>query len=148
MKKTLFPLVVMVMLLLWAVPAPAQDYNGALKEAQREQKPLLLYFFSKSCAYCVEMERTTLADKGVNAMLKKDFVVLRVDADKSTDLTRLYRISGTPSSWFLDASGKRLFELPGYIRAKDYKKILEYVKGKYYAKMDLQDFLDKGPTGK
>ena len=148
MKKMLFTLMAMVMLVVWAGPGLAQDYDGALKAARRDQKPLLLYFYSKSCTYCVEMERTTLADKGIDAMLKKDFVFLRVDADKATELTRLYRISGTPSSWFLDASGKRLGEMPGYIKAKDYKKILEYVKGKYYAKMDLQDFLEKGPAGK
>ena len=148
MKKIRVLLVAMVMLLVWAGCGLAQDYNAALKTAKREQKPLLLYFFSKSCVYCVEMEKTTLADKGIDAMLKKDFVFLKIDADKATDLTRLYRISGTPSSWFLDASGNRLGEMPGYYEVKDYRKILEYVKGKYYARMDLRDFMEKGPGAK
>ena len=148
MKKMLPLLMVMVMLVFRAGPGLAQDYDAALKAAKRAQKPLLLYFFSKSCGYCVEMDRTTLVDKEVDTMLKKDFVFLRVDTDKSRELTRLYRISGTPSSWFLDASGKPLGEMPGYIKAKDYKKILEFVKGKYYARMDLQQFLEKGPAGK
>ena len=63
------------------------------------------------------MDRTTLADKEIAATLKRDFVFLRVDADRSAKLARLYRLTGTPSSWFIDPAGKRIGEIPGYVRA-------------------------------
>ncbi len=139
MKKHSF--VLAIALILLASAAFSQDYNSALKTAQKENKPLVLYFFSKSCYYCTLMDSKTLADKEIAAILKKDFVFLRVDVDKSEDLGRLYRISGTPSSWFLDSSGKRVGGIPGYVEARDYKHILDYVKGRHYREIDLQAYL-------
>lgn len=139
MKKTSFVLAIALVLL--ASAAFSQDYNSALKTAKKENKPLLLYFFSKSCYYCTLMDGKTLADKEIAAVLKKDFVFLRVDVDKSEDLGRLYRVSGTPSSWFLESSGKPVGGMPGYVEPGDYKNILDYVKGRHYKEMDLQAYL-------
>jgi thioredoxin-related protein len=119
------------------------DYDNALKAAKAENKPLLIYFYSKSCYYCTLMDKETLVDSQVAGMIKRDFVFLRVDVDKSGDLSRLYRVSGTPTSWFLDSSGKRIFEAPGFIQRPLYKKLLEYVKGKHYNEMDVQTYMKK-----
>ncbi|OPY68107.1 MAG: Thiol:disulfide interchange protein DsbD [Syntrophorhabdaceae bacterium PtaU1.Bin034] len=140
MKKLMFALFVTIMLVASSVYG--QDYESALKTAKKENKPLVLYFVSRGCGYCNLMDRNTMADREIDAILKKDFVFLRIDADKS-DLSRLYRITGTPSSWFLESSGKRIFEAPGYIQKPLYKKVLEYVKDKHYNEMDLQTFLKK-----
>jgi thioredoxin-related protein len=134
-------------ILLFASAALAQDYDSALKAAKRDNKPVLLYFYSRSCYYCRLMDGNTLADKEIDAMLKKDFVYLRIDVDRSTDLGRLYRITGTPSSWFLESSGTRIGVIPGYVEAKSYRRILEYVKGKLYNQVDLPAYL-KGSAGK
>jgi len=146
MRKRSFALA--VALLLLASAALAQDYPSALKTAKRENKPLLLYFYSNSCYYCTVMDGKTLADKEITAMLKKDFVFLRVDADKPGEVGRLYHIAGTPSSWFLESSGKPVGEIPGYIPAKDYKLILEYIKGKRYNDTDLETYLKKASAKK
>jgi len=135
--------IVSLVLLLLSCPSFALDYDNALRTAKAENKPLLLYFYSDTCYYCNMMDKDTLADGGVNATLRHDFVFLRIDVDRSKDLARLYRITGTPSSWFLEPSGKRLFEAPGYVQKSDYKTILEYVKGKYYDSMDLMAYMKK-----
>jgi thiol:disulfide interchange protein DsbD len=146
MKKLSFAFAVVVLLL--ASAALAQDYNSALKTAKRENKPVLLYFYSNSCYYCTVMDKTTLADKDVAAIIKKDFVFLRVDADNPGELGRLYRIVGTPSSWFLESSGKRVGEIPGYIPTQEYKLILAYIKGKRYNDIDLEAYLKKASAKK
>ncbi len=146
MKKTCAALIAAIILL--ASAAFAQDYEGALKAAKKDNKPVLLYFFTQSCYYCRLMDSKTLADKEIDATLKKDFVYLRVDLDKSTDLQKLYQITGTPTSWFLESSGNRVGAIPGYVDAKTYRRILEYVKGKIYNQMDLQAYLKKAPAGK
>jgi thioredoxin-related protein len=135
--------IVSLLLLLLSSPSFALDYDNALRTAKNENKPLLLYFYSNTCYYCNVMDKDTLADNGVSATLRHDFVFLRIDVDRSKDLARLYRITGTPSSWFLEPSGKRLFEAPGYVQKSDYKTILEYVKGKYYDSMDLMAYMKK-----
>lgn len=138
----------MVALLLFASAAFGQDYDGALKAAKRENKPLLLYFFSRSCPYCGLMDKKTLADKDIAAVLKRDFIFLRIDVDSSTRLDRLYRVSGTPSSWFVEPTGKRIGEVPGYVEARTYRTVLDYVKGRHYEETDLDSYLKKGSPRK
>ncbi len=104
------------------------DYNGALKVAKQENKPVLLYFFSRSCGYCTLMDKDTLADKDIAAQLKKNFVFVRVDTDQSADLAMYYGIRGTPWSWFLDPSGKRVRQVPGYVSKADFKTALDSVR--------------------
>jgi len=144
MKKLLFTLFFAALLVIFLAPSSrADDYGNALKAAKGQNKPLLLYFYSKTCYYCGLMDKDTLADGDINATLKRDFVFLRIDVDKSEDLSKLYRVTGTPSSWFLDATGKRILDAPGYIQKGTYKKLLEYVKGKFYNDMDVQAYLKK-----
>ncbi len=132
------------LLVVFLVPSGrAEDYDSALKAAKGQNKPLLLYFYSKTCYYCSLMDKETLADRDISATLKRDFVFLRIDVDKSEDLSKLYRVTGTPSSWFLDTTGKRILEAPGYIQKPTYKKLLEYIKGKFYNDMDVQAYLKK-----
>jgi thioredoxin-related protein len=145
--KKLIPAVFVIVLLLVS-PVFALNYDGALKAAKQENKALLLYFFSKSCSYCTLMDKDTLADKNVDAMLKKDFVFLRVDTDRSADLALLYGIRGTPSSWFLEPSGKRILQVPGYIPKDEYRTVLEYVKGKHYKDTDIQAYFKKAAERK
>lgn len=143
MKKSLFPVLVALVFGVLSASGFADDYDNALKAAKKENKPLCLYFFSNSCYYCVVMDKTTLDDPEIGSILKKDFVFLRIDSEKAGHLARLYSIRGTPTSWFLDSSGKRVFEAPGYIQKPLYKRVLEYVKGKHYNEMELQDYLKK-----
>jgi thioredoxin-related protein len=145
MKKTLYITFVFLMAMFFSGLAHASSFEDTLKSAQKANKPILLYFFSKSCGYCTLMDKKTLADKEVDGILKKDFVLLRVDSDKFRDLSEFYQVRGTPSSWFLNSAGKPIFEAPGYIEQSLYKKVLEYVKGNYYKQMDIQTFLKKTP---
>jgi len=147
MKKLLCAFVVIAAALLFVAPqVSAQNYENALKTAKSENKPLLLYFYSKTCYFCGLMDKNTLSDNAIEAVIRRDFVYLRIDVDRSIDLARLYRIAGTPSSWFLEPSGKRLFEAPGYVEKSDYKTILEYVKGRYYDSMDLLAYMKKASS--
>ena len=45
----------------------ATEYEAGLNQAKKENKPLVLYLNTKNCYYCVAMEKTTLADKEIEA---------------------------------------------------------------------------------
>lgn len=143
MKKTGHIILCFLAFLLLASAASAYDYETGLKAAKKENKPLLLYFYEASCGFCTLMDKETLSDREISTMLAKDFIFVRVDARKSRDLTKQYRIQGTPSSWFVESTGKPLFVAPGYIKKPLYLTILEYVKGKYYNQMDLKTYVKK-----
>jgi hypothetical protein len=145
MKKLILACLVVLAFGIFGSGAFADEYDQALKTAKKENKPVVLYFFNTACYYCTLMDKNTLADAEIAAMLKKDFVFLRIDSEKSRHLAKLYSIKGTPTSWFLDSSGKRVFEAPGYIQKPLFKKVLEYIKGKHYNDIDLQEYLKKTP---
>ena len=89
------------------------------------------------------MDRSVLGDTEIETLLKKDFIYVRIDVDKATDLAKLYGIRGYPSSWFLESSGARIVEVPGYVQKALFKKVLQYVKGGYYRTSDVNDYLKK-----
>jgi thioredoxin-related protein len=89
------------------------------------------------------MDRSVLGDIEIETMLKKDFIYVRIDIDKTTDIARLYGIRGYPSSWFLESSGARIVEVPGYVQKSLFKKVLQYVKGGYYRTSDVNEYLKK-----
>jgi thioredoxin-related protein len=89
------------------------------------------------------MDRSVLGDAEIETMLKKDFVYVRIDVDKTTDIAKLYGVRGYPSSWFLESSGARIVEVPGYVQKPLFKKVLQYVKGGYYKSTEVNDYLKK-----
>ena len=89
------------------------------------------------------MDRSVLSDKEVETILKKDFVYVRIDAEKTSDLAKLYGVRGYPSSWFLESSGARIVEAPGYIEKPLFKKVLQYIKGGHYKATGVNDYLKK-----
>jgi thioredoxin-related protein len=89
------------------------------------------------------MDRSVLGDTEIGALLNKDFIYVRVNVDRTTELAKLYGIRGYPSSWFLEPSGARVVEVPGYVDKSVFKKVLQYVKGGYYKSTDINAYLKK-----
>jgi thioredoxin-related protein len=134
-------LIIIFILLLITVPVAADEYNDAMNKAKAEDKPVVIYFYSKYCHYCAAMDKDVLFDKEIKKILSEDTVYLRIDVDKTKQIAALYNIRGYPTTYLLDPAGKRIISIPGYIPKKDFKKILEYLKGKHYKKMNLREFL-------
>lgn len=129
--------------LLLCTAAHADGWDLALKRAKKEDKPVVLYFFTASCSYCQAMDKEVLAEKEVSTTLKKNAVYLRVDVEKREDLARFYGVRGYPTTTFLEPNGQRIFQIPGYIEKNDFKKLLAFVNGKHYKTMNLKEFLRK-----
>jgi len=143
MKRVLLPICVVLLLLLPALGASATTYQEGVRAAQKENKPLYLYFYSDSCGYCKMMDKEVLGDKEIGNLLKRDFVYVRINADKATDIAKLYGVRGFPSNWFLESSGARIVEAPGYIQKPLFKRVLQYVSGGHYRTMDVNAYLKK-----
>lgn len=124
----------------------ADDWDVSMKKARKEDKPVVLYFYSAYCPYCIAMDKDVLADKEISGSLKNNTIYLRVDVDKREDLATLYSIRGYPTTTFLQPGGQNIAKIPGYIAKKDFKKLLAFVTGKYYRSMTLKDFLRKQPS--
>ena len=132
----------MVVLLLYTT-ARADEWDIALRRAKQEDKPVILYFFTPYCSYCQAMDREVLAEKEINTVLKKNIVYLRIDVEKRDDLARFYGVRGYPTTTLLKPNGQQIIQIPGYIEKGDFKRLLAFVKGKYYKTMNLKEFLRK-----
>jgi thioredoxin-related protein len=110
--------------------AYGDDYTDGLKRAKTTNKAVVLYFYSQYCGYCAAMDRDVLADKEIAATLKNDFVFLRIDADKRTDIARHQNIRGYPTTVLLEPSGKAIMRVPGYLDKREFKLLLSYSKKK------------------
>jgi thioredoxin-related protein len=132
--------------LLIALPgnaALADDYNDALKAARKNDRHVVLFFFSPSCPYCDLMEKETLTDRETVALLRQTALVARIDGDKRRDLARLYGVRAYPTTWLLEPTGARVAQIPGYISRQDFHTVISYLKGRHYRNSDLPTFASK-----
>ena len=143
MKRLILFVCAALLLLPAGLGASSTTYQEAVRTAQKENKPLYLYFYSDSCGYCKMMDKEVLGDKEIGTLLKRDFIYVRIDGEKTTDLAKLYGVRGFPSSWFLEPSGARIVEAPGYIQKPLFKKVLQYVSGGHYRTTDVNAYLKK-----
>lgn len=89
------------------------------------------------------MDQEVLADREISTSLKNKAIYLRINADKRDDLVRFYSVRGYPTTSFLEPSGQRIIQIPGYIEKRDFNKVLAYTIGKHYRTMRLRDFLKR-----
>ncbi|MCS7280233.1 MAG: thioredoxin family protein [Desulfobacterota bacterium] len=121
----------------------AQDYDSELSKAKKEDKPVILYFYSRYCPICDLMERNVILDKTVKKILDRDVVFVWVDGEKRKDLVKAHGVWGFPTVLLLEPEGKRIAILPGYVHKEIFLKVLNYLKGKHYKKIPLKEYLAK-----
>jgi len=76
-----------------------------LEEAKKENKYVMIDFYSDSCVPCKELDAITFRDPEV-ARILKDFTLIKVDLTRGgTDLIKKYNILGFPTVVFLGSDG-------------------------------------------
>ena len=102
------------------------DFDAARIEAQRLQRPLLVHFYSDSCAPCVHMEQNVLHKAPVEEYIASSMVAVSVNVDQHADLQRRFNINRWPCDFVLDPSGsRRLVTSTGPRSVADYRQMLE-----------------------
>jgi len=73
-----------------------QDYNAALEQAKKENKPLLIAFHAKGCMYCTKMKKVTYPDAAVMSKLQQ-FIPVLIDTQKQNQLATQFNIGPVPA---------------------------------------------------
>ena len=83
-----------------------QPYAEGLALAKKEKKPICLIFYTDWCPHCKNYSGV-FHDPAVVAA-SKGFVMIRLNADKETDLAKQYAVDGSyiPRTYFLSSGGK------------------------------------------
>ncbi len=82
------------------------DYELAVGKAEKENKPALLFFMSKTCKHSVNMLNGAFASSRVEK-LAKQFVCVQIDMNdpKNDDICDEFDVVASPTVQFVSASG-------------------------------------------
>ena len=120
MKKLVFSLLLLAILL----PATAQEsgirfFHGSWDEAvalaKKEKKKIFIDFFTEWCGPCLNMALTVFPLPQVGEMYNKNFVCLKIDAEKGEgrELAKKYGIHSYPSYIFVNPKTQKLIHRSG-----------------------------------
>lgn len=92
-----------------------QGWSEGIFRAAKDQKRLvLLDLEARWCHWCHVMDEETYANPEVAALLKSDFIPVRVDQDARPDLSARYRDYGWPATIIFNSKGEELAKLSGF----------------------------------
>jgi thiol:disulfide interchange protein DsbD len=102
------------------------DLERAVAKASAAGKPVMLDFYADWCVSCIEMEKFTFTNPGVQAEFKRA-VLLQADVTANDDedqaLLKRFGILGPPTIVFFDASGRERpeFRVVGFKKAGEFR---------------------------
>lgn len=132
-------------------------FNEGLEKAAKENKNMIVDFYTDWCHWCKVMDEKTFNNKDVAKKLSERFITVRINAEDSKEtvtfkghtfnnieLTRAFRVTGFPSLAFVSPEHEVITVMPGYIPADKFIYILDYVDQKCWEKkMSLDEFIKK-----
>ena len=124
------------------------NYNKALEKAAKENKAVMIDFYTDWCTICKIMETNVYLDKDIVSNINYNFVPLKINAqynDKNIKLlTNKYNISAFPTTVFINTNGFIIKKILGYIDTND---LLEEIKNiKIKAENINIEFANDNPT--
>ncbi len=130
MRKTLFIICSLVFLNISAqeLTIIEQNYDKALVKAKKENKLLLIDFYTTWCLPCKKLEKAIFRNKTYNKYLADNFILLHYNAedDKTYNLSKKYHINSYPTNVVLTNDGYLLNRKQGY-SGKTAKKLFTAV---------------------
>jgi thioredoxin-related protein len=161
--KNVFSLLLMVLVLLMFGHAQAADptwlkFDEGLAKAGKEEKFVLVDFYTTWCHWCKVMDEKTFNETNVAKKLQLRFIKVRLNAEDenenvtfqnkkytNVEFTQAFGINSYPSLAFLDSKGKVITLIPGYVPAEEFITILNYIDEKCYEKqVSFEDFKKSG----
>ncbi|MCP4650535.1 MAG: thioredoxin family protein [PVC group bacterium] len=100
------------------------DMEQAKADASAENKTMLVDFYTEWCGWCKKLDKDTYSNKEV-AEFAKNFICVKIDADKYPQLTKDYKVRGFPSTVFLNSDGTLIEVVPGYMPPDKFLKLME-----------------------
>ena len=131
------------------------SYNEGLTLAEKENKYVLIYFYTDACSWCKKMVDQTYSNEEVKKILSDQFVAVKIDARSENkviengkeiterELATLYQVSGYPSTWFLERNHSRIAPLPGYVATEQFIPVLNYIGEGWYKNISFKEYLEK-----
>jgi thioredoxin-related protein len=132
-------------------------FNEGMALAAKEGKPVVIDFYTSWCHWCEVMDRETFSDPEVKKYLAEHFVAIRIDAENRSDslvyqdasyspftIARRFGVRAFPSLAYLDAEQELVTVVPGFVPAKTFLPILQYMKKECYKqRMTFEEYMKR-----
>ena len=131
------------------------SYNEGLALAEKENKYILIDFYTDWCVYCKKMDDETYSKEEVKKIINKNFVVVKVNAESNSkvmengeeiterELAKLYQVTGYPTTWFLESDHSRVAPLPGYVTTEQFIPVLNYIGEGWHKSISFKEYMEK-----
>lgn len=87
--------------------------------AKREGRAILIHGAAEWCHWCHVMEETTYRDPQVGAIIRDQYVAIKVDVDARPDIEERYGEWGWPATIILDSEARELGKYRGYQKPQE-----------------------------
>jgi len=130
-------------------------YNEGLTLAEKENKHVVIYFYTDGCSWCKKMVDQTYSNEEVKKVLSDKFVTIKINARSENkvvedgkevtgrELATLYQVSGYPTTWFLESNHSPIAPLPGYVNTEQFIPVLNYIGEGWYKSISFKEYLEK-----
>ncbi len=127
---------------------PLQESNGihTMKgyHSEKIRKKRFLSIFTQTGAATARLwKKRTFKDNSVVSYLNENFISIRVNSDNDKKTASAFNVSALPATWFLEESGEKLTNLPGYVPPDKMLLILKFINTESYKKMKYSEFIKK-----
>jgi len=131
------------------------SYTEGLALAEKENKYVLIYFYTDQCSWCKKMVDQTYSNEEVKKILSNKFVAVKINARSENKviengeeisekkLATLYQVSGYPTTWFLESNHSRVAPLPGYVATEQFIPVLNYIGEGWYKSISFKEYMEK-----
>jgi thiol-disulfide isomerase/thioredoxin len=104
----------------WAADGWSTDFDAALAEARRLDKPLLIHLYADWCGPCRQMERNVLSQPAVLREIGRSVIAVRINVDRQPQVASRYGVQALPSDVFVEPDGRKIMEATGYRSLNEY----------------------------
>lgn len=138
-------------------------FNDALKSAKDKNKRVIVDIYTDWCGWCNKMDSEVYSKSEIRDIVDASFVMVKLNAESNnkvkyggkemteSDLALLFQATGYPTTVFLEPDGKiiefkynkeTMNSVPGYFKASDFKKILNFIADGKYKDTDLSTIVN------
>ncbi len=167
--KRLIPLVLLVTAVFPALscagnkkaPAPAgaanlgqSAFKAAFEQAQKEDKFVMVDFYTEWCKWCKVLDEKTYPDPAVKKIMDESFVFEKYNPEEAPsfthegkkyggmDVAKAFRIRGFPTILFMEKDGTVIGSVPGFVPPEIFVKVLGFMTSGQYKDRKFDDFLN------
>lgn len=132
------------------------DFREDIRDAQKANKRLMVYFGQDGCPYCRELMRVNFSQKSIADTTRRNFVAIALNiwGDREVtwldgklhsekDFAALLKVQFTPTLLFFNEQGGIVLRINGYYPPHKFRVALDYVAGRMENKTAFADYLQK-----